>query len=320
MWLNNFYMINILLTTIFAFSPAWSYETHDVNCMGQKLPDIRAELNLETNRRIQSALQQTNMTSGPACPRENLTEVLKKSMAHPWTNNLETWVEKSSLVKCRVKMDATEFGRFPPKEMEFLKLSKLSSGINVAGIYFGTDKLSHFMTEGFDYWQILVKGGTEADFLAHGKGEEEGKYGWAWSGVKSYGDMYANYKGLSFWGQLFDGPKPFLKCQADGSWRQVREFDWKEYVSSGLNETINCNEYKTPEMNSQAAAFSRAHLAKRSGLDSPTCPVINEECSKIVQGLAPQIAKEIIHPRCLKAAAAAPSAALSPVQDSATGR
>jgi len=309
MWLNKYYMKVLLLIIALTSASAWSYETHDLNCMGHAQPDIRKELNQETNRRIQLALSQVNISGGPSCGRENLTAALKKALAHPWTDNLETWAEKSSLVKCRVKMQDTEFSRFPPKQTEYLKLSKLSSGIKVAGIYFGTDKLAHFMTEGFDYWQIMVNGGTETDYLALGKAEEEGKYGWAWSGVKSYADMYANYKGYLFWKQLFDGPTPFLKCQADGSWKQVRTFDWGEYVDSGFNETINCNEYKTPEMTSQADAFSREFLGNRSGLNSATCPVLHGECRTIVQDLSPQVAKQIVHPRCISAAGGAIPAA-----------
>ena len=92
----------LLLITAFCSFSSWSYETHDLNCMGHTQPDIRMELNGETNRRIQLALSQTNVSGGPSCPRENLTAALKKGMAHPWTDNLETWVEKSSLGKCRI--------------------------------------------------------------------------------------------------------------------------------------------------------------------------------------------------------------------------
>jgi len=79
--------------------------------------------------------------------------------------------------------------------------------VNMYGIYIGTDKLGHFLQQGYEYYlvylQAITAGQTENEALAaavhHGTHQEDSYYGTTLSGIRSNGDLSANFSGLHFY-------------------------------------------------------------------------------------------------------------------------
>jgi len=119
-----------------------------------------------------------------------------------------------------------------------------SPTIEIDGVRFGTDKVSHFFSEGWWYYKWYRK------FLRSGLSVEEAedrtiRRGIFWerttlgmmaSGVFSIGDLEANYRGLLYYLDLCDGEDPALQKTDDG-WRQVRHLDLRDHVSPEWDES-----------------------------------------------------------------------------------
>lgn len=200
-----------------------------------------------------------------ACSPELLRNALRGQLAGAWTDNLETWATNASLPKCDIPVSESVYSVFSITESPVAKSAGINPVISIRGHRVGVDKLSHFMTEGFNEWSAAKNGGIEAA-LELGKSQEEGGYGLKATGVKSYADMAANYKGYAFWTAVLDGDDPYFECK-EGRWAQRRPFDWADYADASLDESVNCNDYSTPEMEKKlddetAKRWSTAGLAE----------------------------------------------------------
>lgn len=327
-----FFVISILI------SQAQAWEIDNVTCRTKPITNVIDKVNDETNRRIDAAIKAVAVRRGTRnayfralqmetakvksengirvseipnlntvpnskrCDKAFFVEALYNQLANPWSNNLETWAVAAEMPKCSVTTSESIYSVFDFSESMVVKSAGINPVINMNGHRVGVDKLSHFMTEGYDYMMLLRKdpNATLDDILKIGISEEEGSYGWQATGIKSYADMSANYKGYTFWKQLFDGDNPYFEC-TDGKWKQKRPFRWEEYVDGALDESINCNEYRTPEMNEKIDAET-AKRWKAAGLEAEKCPSSVSDCKGLFNSLKPpQVLNTIIHPRCLKA-------------------
>lgn len=153
--------------------------------------------------------------------------------------------------------------------LDFTKAVRLgrSSTIMVDGVYFGTDKIAHFVHMGIIYYQEYVrvkKGGAEEQeamrrAIQLGTGghlffSENALLGLLSTGVRSNADLAANYLGFKFFRNLTDHEKlrgrvePPLLVREGDFWRindHVREnTDWfRVFVSDHWNEALNPNSY-----------------------------------------------------------------------------
>lgn len=234
------------------------------------------------------------------CSKTLLEEAMSGALAGAWMGNLETWAKSAPLSKCEVPVADSVFSIFSVSESPVARSFGLSPVIMVNGVRIGVDKLSHFMTEGRDYWRHTRPHYDVNEAMKIGIDEEEGRYGWRATGVKSYGDMAANYQGFQFWKNLYEGDRPYFKCEG-GRWKQARSFDWKDYVNASMDESINCNEYKTASMNERALVETTRRYAGTE-FEGMSCPRSLRACSELVQRIKPaDVLETIIHPRCLAA-------------------
>lgn len=161
--------------------------------------------------------------------------------------------------------------------------------------YVGLDKVDHFFSHGYHYWKMIEGDpSTSAEktqrMLDLGMNQEDGIWGLKCYSVKSYGDLAANYKGVSFWNDLFKGSPPLVACE-NGKYVQKAQFDIAKYFDASMDESINCNSYDSQEvLNGLATEWNKAKLK---------CPADENECASLRKSLPPEIAKKILHPRCL---------------------
>lgn len=229
------------------------------------------------------------------CVKSELLGAMHAALASAWFGNMETWAQEQSFSKCIP--EKTVYDGFGVTDAMVLSAVGLNYVIRVGEHRIGVDKLSHFMTEGFDYYQAQENGSDMEAILDIGKREEEGVYGWSSTGIKSYGDLAANYHGYLFWKNLVDGDDPYIKCE-NGQWKQVKPFNWLSFVNSSFDESINCSQFKTEEMQ-KIVDENVKKLQISQNKSTYQCPLETGKCSGMSRVIANSyVRSQIIHPRC----------------------
>lgn len=126
-----------------------------------------------------------------------------------------------------------------------------SPTIEVAGVRFGTDKLSHFVSEGWMYyrWYRAARESgrsiEDAEYDAIGRGIhwEMSILGMTSSGILSPADLEANDGGLRYFRDLCEGETPALS-RSDGKWIATRPTAFERYVSPAWDESWNPPVYR----------------------------------------------------------------------------
>lgn len=280
------------------FSPALAWETDNVTCRYRQLRDVASDVDKETNKRITEVLK---ALEAEGCDQDRLFTALSARIAAPWMGNLETWAERAPIDKCVVPVKQSVYRDFTLFESPVATTAGINHVININGHHIGVDKLSHFMTEGYDYYKAWKKSGKIEDALAIGKEEEEGGYGLSATGIKSYADMAANYHGFLFWKSLTEGDNPYIVCE-NGKWAKRRPFRWSEFVNASFDESINCNEYKTRQMQQKVDDRTKRIVSARHPLATVfNCPLDPAACGDLSRRLQPPVVfVNIVHESCRK--------------------
>ena len=254
--------------------PALAFETLNYDCALEYLPDVSVQLNAETNRRIRNAVANQH-----SCEPHRLEKAIATVIADPWIGNLETWADQGGIRKCKVAALDSVYRDFSFFDSPIGLMAGLKGVINIGGSYVGTDKISHFMTEGYEYYRTIKRGGSLRNILEQGVSEEKGIYGLLTTGIYSYADMVANYRGYQFWSELINGENPYLTC-VNNKWIQQRDFKWEHYIDDSFDESINCNAYQSAFMEKSVDQHSRELFTAR-GLPPSVCPVKPKSCEKL---------------------------------------
>lgn len=198
-----------------------------------------------------------------------------------------------------------------------LNLKELSDVVNINGHLIGLDKIGHFFAEGWKYFEIThLKGKTIQQAIQWGREEEEGKFGYATTGIFSYGDLVANVNGWRFWNRVLPGgddplqgilenffATSFIGCKLQvfdsirsrkwiHAWMVKKQFDLNDFIDGVWDEGNNCNSYKNPEIEEKV-------MTRMKIIDSSfNCPVSPKECRVAVDRYG-DYAKLILNPACL---------------------
>lgn len=139
---------------------------------------------------------------------------------------------------------------------------------NVGNVLIGSDKIGHFIDQGFDYWE-KSKGGTDlAAAIRYGTETELGFFGMKTTGVFSYSDLAANWAGFDFYLNLVATESdPFekraqayylIRSNSKGELRIVpqRKFEISKYVTQDWDEAINPSAFSESVADMVNAHFS----------------------------------------------------------------
>ncbi len=116
--------------------------------------------------------------------------------------------------------------------------------------------------------------------LDYGIGLEEGMYGWATTGVKSYGDLIANFNGMLWWLNLTGLRKPsdkktIFEC-VNNRWELKLEMNWLDYIDPLWDESTNCSVYSSTTM-SDSVGKVISELEKSQNKPF-ACPTFKDAC------------------------------------------
>jgi hypothetical protein len=196
-------------------------------------------------------------------------------------HDIEIWATKSPLVD-RVPATSEEERAFR-RESIYRNTNLLDLGtkvppsptIEVNGVRIGTDKLSHFFSEGWMYYKWYRA------HRRHGMPVEEAERrailrGLVWertilgslaSGIMSRADLEANYEGMRYLAGLCEGDAPGLQRTPEG-WLQARPLDLRDHVGPEWDESW------------QPSIFGKSRWKKVLPALVQYCPMLADESVK----------------------------------------
>ncbi len=244
----------IFMVALLAGSPLQAMETDQYYAWGKPITDSADYLNAWVVLNIQSALDESGKDAATSC--EDMLDPVQHRMQQSIYHYIEMWAITSPLVD-RIPTGLVEerdyrqhnllAKTFPLDTARWLNPSPT---VEVDGIRLGTDKLAHFMSEGWWYYRWWKKhedkyapNELQRKMIRFGIKLELGGQGKWVTGVVSPADLEANYQGFLFYQQLCHGDKPLL-YQQEGYWQFSDAFDFRNYVNPDWDESWLPNIYR----------------------------------------------------------------------------
>lgn len=236
--------------------PAPGLETDQFFAWGRHLEDMTGVLNARVNLELERVVAELNREGGDL-PCQNVRRRFFKRHRMLFFDAFETWAVNSPLVS-RSPSGPEEMQEFRQKYIYGGTSALFDTGrwmppsptVEVAGVRFGTDKLTHFLGTAWYYhrWyrKALARGATAAEAedraVRRGLLHEITILGRAVSGVFSLADLEANHEGMWFYEHLCAGDDPALVYD-EGGWRLRRPFDLRDHVTPEWDESYQPNIY-----------------------------------------------------------------------------
>ena len=234
------------LCLLLASVSAEARETDDFQGYYRAVPESTEVFDRYVQQRIDRAWMKSS-----GCDLDAFTEGVRKRLVNgsSFLGMIEEFAENDPSVK-RVpnQLGSSIYADTPYSKSYYRSLVGLAPTVNVAGIKVGTDKIGHFIENGYYFQRQRAKGSSFNQLIQSAIDEEEGYLGWSTSGVKSYGDVAADLDGELFWANLAGrGPAPYFRCEG-GKLVKQRDFHFAEYITAAWNEAINCNHYRGEDL------------------------------------------------------------------------
>ncbi|MDA8793082.1 hypothetical protein N9N67_07545 [Bacteriovoracaceae bacterium] len=227
----------------------------------------------------------------PKCDRERLMQKLKTTLNKNWPEIRNIMIADDSIDRGKINRREGSIYEDTAKGPLMTLGGCCDPIVNIDGIYVGIDKLDHILSTGHVYFEDYTKNFSTLSAMSIGLRRENGSWGLAGTGVKSYGDLAANYAGLHFWANLIDGEFPYIVCE-DGKFKVNKSFDIRNFITKAMDESINCSSYNTENI-----AKKIDSKAQQVGLQKQ-CPVDPKECEKLKDYYTEAEFKYIVHKRC----------------------
>ncbi len=299
-------LVVCLLTLIFG-SGAVAKETDNITGRYKQLADSTEVLDQEMNRRLKELEQEASSDKIP-CNKPRDLRILFHDLNGErfFIGSLESWAEDEDKVAKRpMSAHDSVYEGVLDNGWIFNRL-KLASTVKVNGQLIGTDKLGHFLDQGFEFYTPYRTSGYDIDTAMRSSiGSERTYSGSSSTGTISYADSVANYHGIQFYHSLAEGQHPYFTC-SNGKWKQIRPFKFADYVDAAWDEGINCSLITSPEGKERYInnIYTLEQNAKAQGKQQTyRCPADINACLAIVDRYY-TVSKFTISPECKEAAKA----------------
>ena len=163
-------------------------------------------------------------------------------------DKLERWaMESPEIERIEFKRGESLIADFPALIARVARIFNVGPIINLNGVYIGTDKIGHFLSQGRKFYKRYRRLGDEALAMRRSVRTETGVFGRWTTGVYSNADLVANYEGYLFYRGLFHDDivagKPAVFRWQDGKPVRQRRFTWGDHVNAFWDEALNPNVY-----------------------------------------------------------------------------
>ena len=249
------YFRNIILFFTLSFNAAFALESDQYLAWRKELKDVSTDINAYMNAQI---LQVVRMANNDNEHLYTCNDLRKKSLdvfRGFIVQKIEKWIEHN--LGTEMLPDANTSNRkYYNMSIYYFKYSgvarilPMGHNLQMNNIYFGADKLAHFLSTGMRYFNVynkyIEKGYSENDALRKaidfGIRLERTVLGYWPSGVFSFGDLEANYQGLLFYRNLCEGSNPYL-IRDGNMWKVKNEVDLRDYIGPYWDETFNLSHF-----------------------------------------------------------------------------
>jgi len=247
----------IWLSIVFALAAGQlpALETDQYWAWGRPLADSTEAVNARFNLELERALASFPDHKPPRSCRQ-IAEVYRSRMRFILLHDLQIWAWNSEWVD-RIPDDGDEQREYRKTNL-YSNHPTIDTGtwmpytptIQVAGVRFGTDKLGHLVSSGWNqyasYFKRIENGETPEEAERHavlrGVIEEGLILGELASGVQSIADLEANHAGLIFYRDLCDVDDPILALDGE-QWTIARAVDLRDYVTPRWDESYQPSVY-----------------------------------------------------------------------------
>lgn len=235
--------------------PVRALETDQYYSWGRTLADSGEAINAKVNFELRAALAEVNAKDGGRSTQcREILDVVKARYTMFIFQRIELWAARTETLSRIPSTPDEEFSyrkNWIYSQLAWYDLARSvppSPTVEVDGIRFGTDKLSHFFSEGHWYYKWYDAARADgapreaAEELAVRRGValETTVLGGFISGVMSVGDLEANYQGLRFYQGLCEGDAPALAL-GEAGWTLRQPFDLRPYLSPEWDESYSPN-------------------------------------------------------------------------------
>jgi hypothetical protein len=282
-------------------------ETDNLTGRYKSLEDSTEILDAEMNKRLQALAEKASSKEIPCNQAIEIRRLFNKQNQSSFLiGSMESFAEDNDRVaKRKASPKNSIYEGVLAKGLIFNNVD-LASTVKVNGQLVGTDKFGHFIDQGFRYYTDYRERKYDMKETLRSSTSSETSYNGSNStGIASYADAMANYKGILFFHALTEGANPYLRC-VEGQWTQVNKFSWAEYVDEGWDEGINCVSIKsdTSKAAYEANIKKLEAQAKANGKDQNYhCPVDIDACSRLKARYSPHD-EFLLGSECRKAAKA----------------
>lgn len=255
----------LLLCVTFSFGVN-ALETDQYLTWGIELEDSGDYVNNYLNEKVGGALKK--LDSGIKCEdaaihsmdwngrTTDMLSMIESDLYH--SGDVERWPPISKSAKGIVEESIY-------KNVNLFKLKVFGVNVMMNGVYFGVDKLGHFVTVGRDYYKTYRKykrKGKSVEYsqikaIKRGIFSEKTYYGLIVSGVFSYADLEANFQGLEFMRTMCEGKNPLLIKNEVGKWELSRKIDITSYVNPKWDESFYTSTYRRKRFRQVAPQLSK---------------------------------------------------------------
>ncbi|MEK6623800.1 MAG: hypothetical protein AABY86_02450, partial [Bdellovibrionota bacterium] len=166
--------------------------------------------------------------------------------------------------------------------------------VKIHDVQMGGDKFEHFFGMGHFYFKrYYLRNQSIEKVLDFGMGTETGILGRYMTGVISFADLAANFKGMHFWNHLLrEGDDvlpfekklgPYIRCE-QGHWKRAQDVDLSLYVDNAWDESINCVLFSGQELLEKV----QSRLLR---LPQQSCPISTDALNQLTKIYGPYSSK-----------------------------
>jgi len=239
--------LGIALMTMLHGSIACSHESDQYSNRMLPLRDSMEFLDDIVNRELREL---TATWKGPRNDLLFMHRFYRRLGGFHWVDKLERMVINHPQIE-KLPRDSKKgiYHGLPLRALRVLFFFKISPTIMLNGVRIGTDKLSHFVSQGLKYYRRLHRGWSPDRVMRFGALVERWYYGGFTTGVFSNADLVANYEGMRFYRSMFDddiisGKPALIRWEGDVPHMQ-RAFSWADHVNPYWDEVINPSRFTT---------------------------------------------------------------------------
>jgi hypothetical protein len=212
------------------------------------LDDSADVIDAKINREMALVLEEIDGPDERTC--REISRTLMRRMRFVIFQPIQLWIDNVSLIDRYPATPEQEFAYRRESIYPYSGLADIgvsippSPTIEVDGIRIGTDKIAHFFSNGWRYYEryrhARSRGLTEEAAveraLRKGFVYERTVLGYALSGVLSIADLEANERGMQFFRSLCEGDRPRFERRGD-RWVLARRFSIDGYVTPEWDES-----------------------------------------------------------------------------------